>query len=85
MNKQELVQKISAVEQGAKALTSAINELVGTEPAGPVATHAFAAQFHLQDALNRVSNITMFLAQKTDESIEAAVDKATAAGNLKLV
>lgn len=85
MKNQELVQKISAVEQGAKALTQAINDLVGTEPAGPVATHAFAAQFHLQDCLNRISNITVFLAQKTDESIEAAVDKATAGSNLKII
>lgn len=85
MKNAELANKINAIEKAAKALTIAINDLVGQEPSGPVATHGFAAQFHLQDALNRVSNITVFLAQKTDESVEAAVDEATATGNLKLV
>jgi hypothetical protein len=85
MNNAELAEKIQAVEKSAKGLTVAINELVGPEPEGPVATHGFAAQMHLQDALNRVSNITVFLAQKTDESIAAAVDDATASGNLKII
>ena len=85
MNKSELAKRISAIESAAKALTIAINDLVGPEPAGAVASHGFAAQFHLQDCLNRVSNITVFLAQKTDESLEAAVDQATAGGNLKIV
>jgi len=85
MKNAELVQKIQAIESGAKALTAAINDLVGNGAEGPVAAHAFAAQFHLQDCLNRISNITVFLAQKTDESIESAVDKATNAGNLKII
>lgn len=86
MTKIELSNRVKAVEDGAKLLTGAINALVaGSEQVPAVASHAFAAQFHLQDALNRVSNITVFLAQKTDESVEAAVDAATSNGNLRIV
>jgi hypothetical protein len=85
MSKNELAKKIHAIELAAKDLTVAINELVGPKPTGAVASHGYAAQFHLQDCLNRVSNITVFLAQKTDESVEAAVDQATSAGHLKLI
>lgn len=85
MNNAELASRIKAVEDGAKALSGAINGLVDGFAEGPVANHAFAAQFHLQDCLNRVSNISVFLAQKTDESLESAVDKATNAGNLRIV
>lgn len=85
MTKNELAKKIQAVESGAKALSEAITELVGKDPSGLIGAHAFAAQFHLQDALNRVSNITMFLAQRVDENVEAAVDKAVEESKIRVL
>lgn len=85
MNKSELSDKIKRIEAAARELTKAITDLVGENPGGLIGAHAFASQMHLQDALNRVSNITMVLAQKTNESVESAVDEAVETSKIRVM
>lgn len=85
MNNADLMTKIMAVENAANELNKAIQELVGPETTPQIAAHAFGAQFHLQDALNRVSNISRLLAQRTDEAVAKTVDDAAAKGQLRVL
>ena len=80
MTNQDLAIKQAEIHATAAKLSQLIGELVGPQPTPQIANAAFAAQSHLQDGLNRVSNIFMFMSQRTDENIEATIDAALKGG-----
>ncbi|TXH09818.1 MAG: hypothetical protein E6R03_16205 [Hyphomicrobiaceae bacterium] len=86
MNEIELKLKVQKVFNAGSALSEAVNELVGKEPSSLIASHVFMVNQHMQDALNRVSNIAALLRQTTSEGVAAAIDEAAAKpGGLKVL
>lgn len=85
MNTAELKQRMSEVFAAGNEVSKRLAELAGKDPQGLIGVHVFAANQHLQDCMNRVSNIGALMAQLTDENIQATVDNAAAAGNIRLM
>jgi len=81
----ELKQKMSAVFSAGNEVSKALSDLAGNDSQGLVGVHLFVANQHLQDCMNRVSNLGALLAQLTDESVAQTVDNAAAAGNIRVM
>jgi len=85
MNIAELKQRMSEVFSAGSEVSKRLAELTGKDPQGLLGVHAFVANQHLQDCMNRVSNIGALMSQMTDENVQATVDAAAAAGNIRLM
>lgn len=85
MNTAELKQRMSEVFAAGNEVSKRLAELTGKDPQGLVGVHSFVANQHLQDCMNRVSNIGALMSQLTDENIQQTVDTAAAHGHIRLL
>lgn len=82
----EMQSKYKEINASASKMAIGVSELIrasGIDPnAGPVSVAAFEFNRRLEDAMHRVSDLMVFIAQQNPANVEKLVDEKIASGDV---